>query len=501
MVSIILLDLVSLLRLQSLQRADARRSENAILITRAQFAPERVYRVVSNAVLYQDSEKTAKDWKATRDEIQKELEAVAARMDNYGARQYAADATAAFAKMVSFLEDQLWPILNAGTGLSPQLNSTYARLDILIYGFRVPIGRIAESIQQAEVLGAQDFNRLLSVTVILSLVLSLVALIVSLGAAYFISRSISRPARALAEALREVSEGEGDLSRRLKTGGLDEIGAAGYYANKTLDKIADLVRSIRREAGTLTVLGEGLHSAMTETASAMNQITATVSSVRDLTGSQSHSVGATSGAAGEISSGLTSLRDLVGRQVSSVASSSSAVEEMVASVRSVATILGQNASSMSEVLKASDESRDSMGEVSEFLRIMASESDSLMEASSIIQLIAEQTNLLAMNAAIEAAHAGDAGRGFSVVADEIRKLAEKSSSEGKSIAEVMARLKAQIDQIVSSSEANREQFDLVLELLKSLGAQEAVIDSAMSEQSAGGTQVLDAVRDIKSVTA
>jgi methyl-accepting chemotaxis protein len=174
---------------------------------------------------------------------------------------------------------------------------------------------------------------------------------------------------------------------------------------------------------------------------------------------------------------------------------------MVANIRSVAGILRENASSMAEVIESSDASRRGMGEVSEFLRVMATDSDSLLEASAIIQGIAGQTNLLAMNAAIEAAHAGDSGRGFSVVADEIRKLAEKSSKEGKSISGVLKRLKGQIDQIVRSSEANRELFEKVIDLLRRVVEQESLIDRAMSEQTEGGTQVLQAVHDITTVTA
>jgi methyl-accepting chemotaxis protein len=501
MISIITLDLVSLLRLQALQAADARRSENAILVTKAQFAPEAVYRVVSNAILYRDPSRTAKEWSKTREEILSQLIAVGTRMDNYGTKQWAGDATAAFSKLASFFEGQLWPLIAKTTGVPAELASAYAELDILIYGFRVPVGRIAEAIQQAQGQGAREFNRLLSATVILSLALSLVALVISLITAFAIGRSIGRPARALAEALREVSEGEGDLSRRLKAVSKDEIGEAGLYANKTLEKIAGLVRSVRREADSLLGVGDQLHGAMTETASAMNEIAATVVSVRDLTGSQATSVGQTSVAAEEIRADIASLSGLIGQQAQSVAASSSAVEEMVANIRSVAGILGENAASMAEVLKASDDSRRRMGEVSEFLRVMATDSDSLLEASSIIQSIARQTNLLAMNAAIEAAHAGESGKGFSVVADEIRKLAEKSSGEGKSISQVLKRLKSQIDQSVHSSETNRDQFELVINLLKRVGEQEAVIDHAMGEQSEGGTQVLQAVHDINAVTA
>jgi methyl-accepting chemotaxis protein len=501
MISIILLDLISLSRLRNMQGLESLRAENAILMARAQYAPERVNKVISDSIIAHRLDQSWKDWVKTRDELLKELDTIKERMDNYGTKQWAEDARLAFAKIVSLFEDQLWPLINKTAGVSPEVAAVAARMDILIYGFRVPIGRIAESLQRAQVLGTLEFDKILSVTVVASLALSIAALIVSVLTAILISRSISLPVRAMAQALKDVAEGEGDLSKRLVVTARDEIGEAGLYANKTLEKIASLVRSIRRESDSLLGVGEELYSTMTETASAMNQIAATVASVRDRTGSQAESVGGTSVAAEEIRSDIASLNLLIARQAESVDSSSSAVEEMVANIRSVATILGENALSMAEVIKASDASRGGMSEVSEFLRVIAADSDSLLEASAIIQGIAGQTNLLAMNAAIEAAHAGDSGRGFSVVADEIRKLAEKSSTEGKSISEVLKRLKEQIDQIVRSSDANGENFDRVIDLLKRVSDQEAVIDRAMGEQSEGGTLVLQAVHDINSVTA
>jgi len=248
-------------------------------------------------------------------------------------------------------------------------------------------------------------------------------------------------------------------------------------------------------------VGERLSAAMTQTASAMTQIAATIQSVRERAGRQAASVAETNGATEAIRGDLSGMDELIERQVGSVAASSSAVEQMVASIRSVAAILGDNAKAMAEALAASDDSRVGLADVSEFMKTMAGDSDSLLKANAIIQGIAAQTNLLAMNAAIEAAHAGESGAGFSVVADEIRKLAERSATEGKSISQVLKRLKGQIDGVAGSAQSNREQFDRVIGLLGHVNEQEAAIDAAMREQAEGGTQVLQAVRDINAVTA
>jgi methyl-accepting chemotaxis protein len=500
MVAITLLDLLSLEKLKRMQASDSARAENAILTVRTQYAPERIYKVISSAIINRHFEQTWKEWVSTRDAVRAELEAIKARADNPGMKQWAEDAETSFTKIVTLFEVQLWPLVKGSSGVTAEVESIEARMELYVYGFGVPIGRISGSLQAAEVQSGRDFKRLLSMTVLANLALSLLAVIASIITAVLISKSISLPARAMAQALRDVSEGEGDLSKRLEITARDEIGEAGLYANKTFEKICVLVRSIRRESDALLGVGDELCSTMTETASAMNQIATNVSSVRDRTDSQSTSVGEAQAAVEEIRSSIAGLNSLIEGQVEYVTTSSSAVEEMVANIRSVATILGANSAFMAEVIEASDASRSSMGEVSEFLRAIASDSDSLLEASAIIQGIAGQTNLLAMNAAIEAAHAGDSGRGFSVVADEIRKLAERSSIEGKSISLVLKQLKTQIDQIVRSSEANREHFDRVIGLVGRVSDQEAVINRAMTEQSEGGTQVLQAVHAINRVT-
>jgi methyl-accepting chemotaxis protein len=114
--------------------------------------------------------------------------------------------------------------------------------------------------------------------------------------------------------------------------------------------------------------------------------------------------------------------------------------------------------------------------------------------------IASQTNLLSMNAAIEAAHAGEAGKGFAVVAGEIRKLAESSGEQSKTISEVLKKIKESIDTITVSTGSVLKQFEAINSSIKIVADQETNIRNAMEEQGEGSKQILDAIAELNEIT-
>jgi methyl-accepting chemotaxis protein len=128
------------------------------------------------------------------------------------------------------------------------------------------------------------------------------------------------------------------------------------------------------------------------------------------------------------------------------------------------------------------------------------QSQALQEANRIIATIAAQTNLLAMNAAIEAAHAGDAGRGFSVVADEIRKLAENSSDESRKIGAELKQIVETIDRIVKNTGALEQSFAQVSSRVQETGKLVQEVDNAIKEQREGAGQVMEALKAMNDVT-
>ena len=237
---------------------------------------------------------------------------------------------------------------------------------------------------------------------------------------------------------------------------------------------------------------------MTETAAAIEQITANINSIKERAGHQAQGVAKSDETIKDMISKITDLDKNVNLQSEGVSTSSSAVEEMVANIRSVTQILEQNSMTVKELGTESEKGREIIHNSSELAATILDKSASLVQASAVVQSIASQTNLLAMNAAIEAAHAGEAGQGFAVVADEIRKLAEQSNAQGKAIATQLSSLQGIIQNVSDNTKSVQNQFEVIFELTNRVQQQETVIKNAMDEQNAGSVQVLQAISEIQS---
>jgi methyl-accepting chemotaxis protein len=197
---------------------------------------------------------------------------------------------------------------------------------------------------------------------------------------------------------------------------------------------------------------------------------------------------------------IDELDNLIEKQTAAVNQTSSAIEQMTANVASVSNILNENNKVMNTLLAASNEGTDGIQKVMEIMKRLVTNSEVLQDASKMIQSIAAQTNLLAMNAAIEAAHAGQYGQGFAVVANEIRKLAEICSSQGKSISKILKELQGEIGKATLLTGESQKEFGKIAALVAQAREQEFVIMNAMNDQKTGNAQILNATHQIKEVT-
>jgi methyl-accepting chemotaxis protein len=371
-------------------------------------------------------------------------------------------------------------------------------LEIILYPFTIGETGVSWSL----LLGTEksvildEVNTMIKYTVLIAVVVLAIAAVI----VFLVSGSIARPIANVALTLKDISEGEGDLTKTVDVHSKDEVGDLARYFNATLEKIKDLVVIIKRQAVSLFDIGNELAGNMSETAAAINEITSNIQRIKGRILNQSASVTETNATMEQITVNIDKLNGHVDRQSESVSQSSSAIEEMLANIQSVTQTLVKNSGNVKDLIEASEVGRSGLQEVAADIQEIARESEGLLEINAVMENIASQTNLLSMNAAIEAAHAGEAGKGFAVVADEIRKLAESSGEQSKTISGVLKKIKDSIDKITKSTDSVLNKFEAIDGGVKTVSDQEENIRNAMEEQSVGSKQILEAIGSLNNAT-
>ncbi|MDR2803891.1 MAG: methyl-accepting chemotaxis protein [Treponema sp.] len=338
-------------------------------------------------------------------------------------------------------------------------------------------------------------------TMIFTIMISAVGfIIVGIFVASLIGRNISIPIIKIADTLKEISEGAGNLTKSIMVKSKDEVGDLALYFNLTLGKIKELVIVIKNQSILLNNVGNDMSSSMTDATSSIREITSNINDMGGQVENQSSSVTKTDAAMDQIISYIRELNNLIEQQAVGVNQSSAAIEELLSSIKSVTNTLVINKHSITELADASDLGRASLQTVEQDIQEISRESEGLLEINSVMQTISSQTNLLSMNAAIEAAHAGEAGRGFAVVADEIRKLAESSGQQSKTISGMLKKIKDSIDRITKSTDEVLRRFVIIDGGVKTVLSQEQNILNAVEKQSAESNQILESVSHMKELT-
>ncbi len=312
--------------------------------------------------------------------------------------------------------------------------------------------------------------------------------------------------KSLLKSIKKI----GDMSRLLAKGDYtgeklsvenrDQFGMVINNLNDFFDNNKKLLSGVNQNISSTVQVSNELEDNMQKTDQEIREILENISSVNIKIKNQSGNVETARKATNNIMQNIEKLNSSIQAQSSSVEESATAVRQMVTNIKDVTDILEKNSVTSEQLSKAYDLGYERVEQAVNYASKILDESQGLIEASTVIQDIASQTNLLAMNAAIEAAHAGEAGRGFSVVADEIRKLAIQSDEQGKHISDSLQKIQDVINSVSESTRLVQGQFEIMANLSKVVNDQEETVRNAMLQQSAGSTQILEAMRHIDSTT-
>lgn len=314
---------------------------------------------------------------------------------------------------------------------------------------------------------------------------------------FFVGRSITSSITKFSVRLKDISQGDGDLTQRIELKSSDEIGELAIYFNNFLEKLLDIVLKVKESAQQTNNIKDDLASGAEESAAAIYQITKNIEGIMEQTSSLSSNINNSNGSVVDITNRIDSLDESIEKQFSMVASSTAAITEMISSINSVAKITESKKNTSINLVEKARLGAEVIDETRSAVNDVKNELGNITEMAKVISDIASETNLLAMNAAIEAAHAGDAGKGFAVVADEIRKLAETSSNSSTKITDSLISIEEQVNIANNLSIDTGESFEqLNSEIVDMLKALEEIVLSAQ-ELQIGGQEIQAAINTLE----
>lgn len=330
--------------------------------------------------------------------------------------------------------------------------------------------------------------------------LSIATVILVFLVARLLGSNVKYALRKIQHALENLKAGGGDLTFRAPEVSSDTTGILARDFNSFLESIAGILQETRVSAVHMSEGSQRLQQHIEQTKTDSDGISAAVAEVAQSVNEQHERLNSAAETVAAISQAITELNAVVDDQSSGVTESSSAVTEMISNIQAVTTTVHSLGTQVQNLAQAATEGAEQSEKMSGEAAQIEEQSEALLQANQLIQGIAAQTNLLAMNAAIEAAHAGTAGRGFSVVADEIRKLAESASAQSKKIAQELKAITRTIQAVVSASRQVQDGYRKVSTFVEEVSRIEAEVRHSMDEQSAGSRETLTALTHITDLT-
>ncbi|MCQ4312996.1 methyl-accepting chemotaxis protein [Pseudomonas stutzeri] len=363
--------------------------------------------------------------------------------------------------------------------LLPKLSYNYylPKWDLAI-GTSINIDSIDAELEQIQTQIDERIEAIVTSTLVLAAIMLAVLGLVGLA----LSNSIVRPIQRIKDNLDDIAAGEGDLTHRLQITSQDEVGELASSFNRFVEKIHGMVSQMVEVTTQLTQL-------VGEVAEQARRSEAAMAQQRQETDQVATAIHEMSAAAQEVA-----------QSAQNAASAAQQTDQEGQDAKRVVNISVQRIHALVQDIRESGASIDNLRE----------DVDSIVNVLGVIRSIADQTNLLALNAAIEAARAGEAGRGFAVVADEVRALASRTQQSTQEIQGMIDRLEQGTQSAVnamtrsseagesSSEQANRAgvSLDAIAQLIGTINAMNAQIASAAEEQTSVAEEINRSVHQI-----
>lgn len=329
-----------------------------------------------------------------------------------------------------------------------------------------------------------------------SIIVALIAMLVIGLVIYIVSGGITKPIVHTSEVLKDISQGDGDLTKRLNIVSNDEVGQLTQHFNRFIGDIHSIVKEVTDTASTLGATSEELSAAAQEATVNSEQVAGTLEQLASGATEQARTVEKI----GEVIRQLAAHTQHVAANTEIVSSSSNKAVQAA----ELGALQAENAvQKIGEIREVTDQTAEVISQLGE-------QSSQIGQIVDVITGIASQTNLLALNAAIEAARAGEQGRGFAVVAEEVRKLAEQSSVSAAQISTLIGNIQHETERAVGIMEKGKVEvaagvetvnlagnsFKTIVSEVKTVVEQIQQVTEATKQIAEGSSQAVKSVENI-----
>ncbi len=478
---LIVIVLLAMGRLGELQDTGFARTQTQARAQEASWLGARLYQILADAIINRHLDDSRQDFAHLRTQAGSELDQLAREADTPEEQQAVARARQSLDKVAEIFDKTLLPALNDDNRVNPEIGRIDGMIDREVGEIHRALATVATSMSAEAVQADQDFDATRSATLRNIGLVAVVAALVLAGGALLIVRSILLPLRTVQQVTRQVAAG--DLNQAIEVAGPEELARVLAACDDMQKNLRQIVATIQGNAESVAKMSEGLVQTTAQLSSSTGAQADAASSMAASVEEMSVSISLISDKAAEIRHSTTSSgnegRLIIGRMIDDGRSTGVAVDQ-------VAVQIGQ-------------------------LNAFSARISSIVQ---VIREIAEQTNLLALNAAIEAARAGEQGRGFAVVADEVRKLAERTGRSTQEIGVTIAQLQSATSEAVNGMEAVATRIGGFEHLSREAGGAIDSIDAqsrhvvgviedittALREQSVAGSEVAVRVEQMAQIS-